>query len=149
MTLRRSRPPQSVTATVSEFDRIMAAVFALTGSAPAMEERRQAYRVRVDGMFNLNLFPDPRGNLVVVGNSNPIDAAISAERLLRLMQLNSYFPSGNQVAVGFLRESRTMQIWSRHPMHRMKDKEVIRMLKLMANAVGHVNAILAEPERQS
>ncbi|HEX7650424.1 MAG TPA: hypothetical protein VF450_23705 [Noviherbaspirillum sp.] len=149
ISLRRARAPQSAAATISDFDRIMAAVFALTGQKPAMDERRQAYRVRIDSTLELNLFPDPKGNLVMIGNCAPLVAQIGAEHLLRVMQLNSYFPSAHQVTVGFIHSNRTMQVWSRYPMHRMKDREVVRMLKLMANAVSHVNAILAESDHRT
>jgi len=148
MPLRRTPSQPSAVSAASDFERIMTGIFMLAGQPPGKARHRQACRLRFNNTVDLNLFPDPAGNLVVVGASRSIDSSIEINHLLGLMQLNSHFHSPHHVAVGYLEQSRTIQVWSKFPMQRMKEKDVMRMLKTMANAIIHINAILQGEDHQ-
>lgn len=124
----------------------MSAVFTLTGYRPAKDKPRRTYRIRVDNAIDLNLSPDTQGHLVVTGASRCLETTISPQLLLRLLQLNSYFPSTNNIVIGYLEEKRCLQLWVRQPMNRMKDKDVIQMMARMASGISHVNSILYEQD---
>lgn len=120
----------------------MTSIFTLTGRPAACNGPQRTVRIRIDNTFDLNLFPDPQGNLVMTGKIRLVGDTIDHEKLHKLLQLNNYFPSIHQISVGILQENQGVQVWSRHPMHKMQGKEALRMLKLMATAVSHVNTIL-------
>ena len=125
------------------FERIMSTVFDQTHIVIPPEARRSAYTIRVDKTIDLHFFPDADGNINIVGNGDRLPAPVSQECLLQLLALNTFSPVSPNVSVGVDRRNESVQVWVRQQMHEVEEKGAIRLLKLMTNAIGQVNEMLA------
>jgi hypothetical protein len=108
-----------------------------------LAKRRSAYRVRVDNSVELDFFPDSQGHLNVITRTDTLPDPLSTDCLWRLLELNSFAPSHPNVSVGADQRGRSVQIWTRQPLHELDAKGAFRLLKLMLNALEQVNAQLA------
>ena len=124
------------------FQRVMTPLLEKVGLA-ASDATPSAYRLRVDGRFDLHFFADPQACLVVVCKTGPLPEPAPPELLPRLLQLNTYAPLPANVSVGLDREDGKLQVWSRRPLAELEAEGIGPMVQLMVNAVSFVDAILA------
>lgn len=146
--LRQSfSPPKSASArAIDDFHHLMLMVSNHLKLPGFIEDKPKSYRVRVDNTVDLHFFPDTEGYLTIVGSSKPLPHPVSSDCLHQLLTLNTYLPLHPTISVGVDRECKCAQVWTREAIGKLKDKKaagVVRLLKLVTNAVIHVNAVIS------